>query len=90
MTKKDLIAYIDYMRNQPAAVATTNHTYEKNMTEGIISALTWVLRFIEFYNRAFRTKDGEYKKSGWLKAIGIAGAIFQLGLELINIKKRKL
>ena len=90
MTKSELIVYIDYMRNQPVALSTENNTREKNITEGIIGALTWVLRFIDFYNRSFKTKDGEYKKSGFLKAVGIAGAIFKLGLELINLKKRKL
>jgi hypothetical protein len=60
------------------------------MTEGIIGTLTWILRFIDFYNTAFRDKNGEYRKSGWLKAIGIVSALFKIGLELINIKKRKL
>jgi hypothetical protein len=60
------------------------------MTDGIINVLTWALRFVEFFNTAFRTKDREYRKSGWLKAIGIATAVFKLGLDLINIKKRTL
>jgi hypothetical protein len=90
MTKIDIITYIDYLRNTPAALSTVNNTKEKNMTDGIINVLTWALRFVEFFNTAFRTKDGEYRKSGWLKAIGIATAVFKLGLDLINIKKRTL
>lgn len=89
MTKAEIIQYISFIENQPLALGK-NKTYQKNMTDGIINVLTWALRFIDFYNTAFRTKDGEYRKSGWLKAIGIAGAIFKLGLELINIKKRTL
>lgn len=89
MTKSEIIQYITYMQSQPAAL-NENATYENNMTNGIINALTWTLRFIEFYNNAFKTKDGEYRKTGWLKAVGIASAVFKLGLELINLKKRKL
>lgn len=89
MTKSEIIQYITFIENRPAALGK-NKTYEKNMTDGIINVLTWALRFVDFYNQAFKTKDGEYRKSGWLKAIGIATAVFKLGLELIANKKRTL
>lgn len=89
MDRKDLTTYIDYMSNTPAALENSR-SRDKSITEGIIQVLTWSLRFIDFYNRTFKNKKGEYRKSGWAKAIGIAGAVFSLGLELVNIKKRKL
>jgi hypothetical protein len=87
MTKIDIITYIDYLRNTPAALSTVNNTKEKNMTDGIINVLTWALRFVEFYNTIFRTKDGEYRMTPFFRAWGIVKALYNIGKDLINKKK---
>ena len=86
MTKIDILLAIEYLESTPAKLSK-KQTREANITNNIIDVLQWVLLFIDFYNTSFKTKDGQYKKSGWARAIGIASGLFKLGLKLINLKK---
>ena len=87
MTTLEIQQAITYMQNRPAAVKSQNAKVNGgNVTDKIIKVLNWALVFVNFYNTAFRTKDGEYRMSGILKAWSIAKAVFNLGKDLI-IKK---
>jgi len=49
--------------------------------------LRWILAFIQFFNSAFKNKNGEYRKPGFWRYVGIVAAIFPLGLKLLGIIK---
>jgi len=65
---------------------TTPASLELNL-EFLAKLLKWVLAFLNFFNRAFKNKKGEYRKPGPWKWASIILAIFPLGLEMVRAKK---
>ncbi len=59
--------------------------------EKLLKWMTWVLRFITFYNTAFRKRDGQFKRPGIFRYVSIIKAIFNLGFDLmVGTSKKRL
>ena len=77
------------IKEQLQAIQTLQPHHGAAITEGGLDLgkiefwLSWLLTFIQFFDKGFKTKSGEYKKPWIGKALKLIGLLFKLGLQLI-------